>query len=186
MKPQNILIDVDGVVKLCDFGFARAMNANSMVLTSIKVSNFEANSFSNRVHPYIWRLNLLKRSHMIIQLTSGIRCDMFFNVLRALGCILYELYMGTPPFYTDNIIKLVKMITDMNIKWSSSMSREFRSFLEGLLEKDVRMRLQWPALLDHPFVCDGIRGEWRSLIRLHSTFTLYLKIITNYFMIYRC
>ena len=37
MKPQNILIGNDGVIKLCDFGFARAMGANTIVLTSIKV-----------------------------------------------------------------------------------------------------------------------------------------------------
>jgi serine/threonine protein kinase len=36
MKPQNILIGSGGVVKLCDFGFARAMSCNTMVLTSIK------------------------------------------------------------------------------------------------------------------------------------------------------
>ena len=36
MKPQNILIGANGVVKLCDFGFARAMSSNTMVLTSIK------------------------------------------------------------------------------------------------------------------------------------------------------
>lgn len=36
MKPQNILISANGVVKLCDFGFARAMSTNTMVLTSIK------------------------------------------------------------------------------------------------------------------------------------------------------
>lgn len=36
MKPQNILIGANGVVQLCDFGFARAMSCNTMVLTSIK------------------------------------------------------------------------------------------------------------------------------------------------------
>jgi serine/threonine protein kinase len=36
MKPQNILIGSGGAVKLCDFGFARAMSTNTMVLTSIK------------------------------------------------------------------------------------------------------------------------------------------------------
>ena len=36
MKPQNVLIAAGGVVKLCDFGFARTMSCNTMVLHSIK------------------------------------------------------------------------------------------------------------------------------------------------------
>ena len=36
MKPQNILLSANGVVKLCDFGFARAMSTNTQVLHSIK------------------------------------------------------------------------------------------------------------------------------------------------------
>ena len=36
MKPQNVLIGKGGVVKLCDFGFARAMSMDTLVLTSIK------------------------------------------------------------------------------------------------------------------------------------------------------
>lgn len=36
MKPQNILIGPQGQVKLCDFGFARAMSNKTTVLTSIK------------------------------------------------------------------------------------------------------------------------------------------------------
>jgi fused len=36
MKPQNILVGARKRVKLCDFGFARAMSSQTLVLTSIK------------------------------------------------------------------------------------------------------------------------------------------------------
>ena len=36
MKPQNVLVGPNHTIKLCDFGFARAMSCNTVVLTSIK------------------------------------------------------------------------------------------------------------------------------------------------------
>jgi len=41
------------------------------------------------------------------------------------------------------------------VKWPSDMDPTFKSFLEGLLQKDPKQRLSWPHLLYHPFVCDG-------------------------------
>ena len=36
LKPQNILVCSHGVVKLCDFGFARAISSRTVAVTSIK------------------------------------------------------------------------------------------------------------------------------------------------------
>lgn len=35
---------------------------------------------------------------------------------RALGCILYEIFTGNPPFYTNNLYQLVDMIVRGRIK----------------------------------------------------------------------
>lgn len=101
--------------------------------------------------------------------------------LWSLGIILYELYVGQPPFYTNSIYSLINHIVKdpvryVCVKRSASrvcvrapdagpccfndgrypahMSPVFRSFLAGLLHKDPDKRLSWPDLLDHPFVAE--------------------------------
>ncbi|VDP88434.1 unnamed protein product [Echinostoma caproni] len=147
MKPQNILLGQDGVVKLCDFGFARVMNLNDMVLTSIKGTPL----------------------YMAPELVEEKPYDHTAD-LWALGCILYELFIGTPPFYTNSIFHLVKLITETPIQWSNEMSPEFKDFLARLLHKDTRKRLQWPELLEHPFVASGVEIYQRTRL-LSSPFT---------------
>jgi fused-like protein len=36
LKPQNVLMGIDGITKLCDFGFARSMDIHTYLLTSVK------------------------------------------------------------------------------------------------------------------------------------------------------
>ncbi|XP_065696456.1 serine/threonine-protein kinase 36 isoform X1 [Patagioenas fasciata] len=129
MKPQNILLDKDGVVKLCDFGFARAMSIHTMVLTSIKGTPLYMSPELVEERPYDHTADLW-----------------------SVGCILYELFVGTPPFYTSSIFQLVSLIVKDPVKWPVAISPVFKSFLQGLLTKDPCQRLSWPELLSHPFV----------------------------------
>ncbi|XP_077176833.1 serine/threonine-protein kinase 36 isoform X2 [Paroedura picta] len=129
MKPQNILLGKEGVIKLCDFGFARAMSIHTMVLTSIKGTPLYMSPELVEEKPYDHTADLW-----------------------SVGCILYELYVGTPPFYTNSIFQLVSLIIKDPIKWPKNMSPHFKNFLQGLLMKDPRQRLSWPELLYHPFI----------------------------------
>lgn len=81
---------------------------------------------------------------------------------RALGCILYELFTGQPPFYTNSIFQLVSLIIKDPVRWPKNMSPAFKDFLQGLLTKNPAQRLAWPKLLEHPFVADGVKGRIRA------------------------
>ncbi|KAJ1395017.1 Serine/threonine-protein kinase, active site [Sesbania bispinosa] len=129
MKPQNILIGAGSVVKLCDFGFARAMSTNTVVLRSIKGTPLYMAPELVREQPY---------NHTVD--------------LWSLGVILYELFVGQPPFYTNSVYALIRHIVKDPVKYPDRMSLNFKSFLKGLLNKAPESRLTWPALLEHPFV----------------------------------
>ncbi|CAK8685589.1 unnamed protein product [Clavelina lepadiformis] len=137
MKPQNVLLGKGGVVKLCDFGFARAMSMNTLVLTSIKGTPLYMSPELVEERPYDHTADLW-----------------------SLGCILYELYVGQPPFYTNSIFQLVSLIIKDDIKWPKTMSDNFRLFLKGLLTKDPKNRLTWPFLLKHPFVKSKVNVDF--------------------------
>ncbi|XP_049959679.1 serine/threonine-protein kinase fused isoform X1 [Schistocerca serialis cubense] len=133
LKPQNILIEGNGTAKLCDFGFARSMSAGTHVLTSIKGT------------PLYMAPELIEES------PYDHNADLW-----SLGCIVYELVAGAPPFCTTSILHLIRLIRYEAVCWPGFVTPECQSFLQGLLEKDPNKRLTWPQLLYHPFVKDGV------------------------------
>ncbi|KRX03291.1 Protein kinase-like domain [Pseudocohnilembus persalinus] len=142
MKPQNILISANGVVKLCDFGFARAMSNNTLVLTSIKGTPLYMAPELVQEKPY---------NHTVD--------------LWSLGVILYELFVGQPPFFTTSIYTLIQLIIKDPVKYPDNMSHEFRDFLQGLLNKNPQQRIGWPQLLEHPFILENEEEKQKRIYR---------------------
>ena len=129
LKPENILIGADRCVKVCDFGLARSMSQQSLVMTSIKGTPLYMAPELVQEQPYDHTVDLW-----------------------SLGVILYELFVGKTPFYTTSMYTLMQRIVKDVVPWPNSMSPSFKSFLQGLLNKKPQQRLNWPSVLDHPFV----------------------------------
>jgi fused len=95
-----------GTIKLCDFGFARSMSCNAMVLTSIKGTP------------------LYMAPELVQEKAYNRTVDLW-----SLGIILYELFVGQPPFYTNNIYSLIGHIVRDPVKYPSTLSPDFKDFL---------------------------------------------------------
>ena len=64
--------------------------------------------------------------------------------LWSVGCILYELYVGTPPFYTNSIFQLVSLIIKDPIKWPKDMSPHFKVSVCVILPILADVRILYP------------------------------------------
>ncbi|XP_045619786.1 serine/threonine-protein kinase fused [Procambarus clarkii] len=152
IKPQNILLSLTGEAKLCDFGFSRKMGINTYVLTSVKGTP------------------LYMAPELIEEQPYDHNADLW-----SLGCILYELLTGRPPFCTTSIVQLIKMVRTEPVSWPRGLSESCSGFLHGLLEKDPGKRLTWPSLLEHPWVHEGLVFVQQSLSGIPLTNPLTLS-----------
>lgn len=107
LKPQNILLDKQHRAKLCDFGLARNMTIGTHVLTSIKGTPL----------------------YMAPELMSEKPYD-FLADLWSLGCIIYEMLAGEPPFSTTSYIRLYHLVQKERIRWPSFLTTDCITFLQ--------------------------------------------------------
>ena len=133
LKPENILFDSKGHVKLVDFGLAKCTgSSNSLVGTP----------------EYVAPEVLLKKKY-------DASAD-FWN----LGCVLFEMLAGRPPFVEKNLHEILKSIVNKELEVPSEISKEAGDVLKGLLEKDPKKRLKTTNLKKMAFF-EGV--DWENV-----------------------
>ena len=91
IKPQNILILDDGLVKIADFGIAQALNSNELT---------ETNSVMGSVH------------YLPPEQANGVGST-FKSDIYSLGILMYELLIGKVPFKGENAVEIaIKQMKD--------------------------------------------------------------------------
>ena len=68
-----------------------------------------------------------------------------------MGAVLYEMLVGMPPFYTDNMKKLYESIQKAQLSIPSVVSPDARDLLKKMLNKSPSKRITIAEIKRHPF-----------------------------------
>lgn len=145
LKPENVLLDAKGHVRLTDFGLSKE---------GISSSSSGATSFCGTPE-YLAPEILSRQGH-------GRAVDWW-----SLGALLYEMLTGLPPFYCRDREKLFEKIRKGHLEYPRSLSAGAQALLRGLLTKDPRRRLgseteDAEMIKKHIFFDDT---HWEKLVR---------------------
>ncbi|CDW89354.1 protein kinase domain containing protein [Stylonychia lemnae] len=131
LKPENILIDENGHIKLTDFGLSR-MEFNGDCLARTFCGSPEYMS-----------------PEMLNQTGHSFELDIY-----CLGVLLYELLTGLPPHYNQNRMRMYQDIVHKKVEMPGFLSKNARSLLYRMLEKDPSLRITIQQIKDHEFCRD--------------------------------
>jgi serine/threonine protein kinase len=123
LKPANLLIDADDHVKLTDFGIAKLYGGTHVTAAGGVLGTADYMSPEQA------------RGH---QATS--RCDLY-----SLGCVMYALLTGRPPFVGKTVLEVVTALQNdepLPVRyWAPETPEPFDKIVLQLLEKDPQRRI---------------------------------------------
>ena len=126
IKPENLLLDGNSELKIADFGWSTVAK--------------------DKRQTFCGTLDYLAPE----MLTHGVydfRVDVW-----ALGILMYECLVGSPPFEAQGHHETYKKISKVDIKWPSHISSDAKDLISKLLVKDPSQRMALDQVANHPWI----------------------------------
>lgn len=153
---NNLLLTKDLNVKIADFGLATQLNGpDEKHVTMCGTPNYISPEVASREF-------------------HGLPADVW-----GLGCMLYTLLVGKPPFHTQHVKTTLNKVINADYRIPSELSVQAQDLLQKLLCKDPTKRITLKGIMEHPFlnnIFNGINLNKQELSRdsgflttMHST-----------------
>eukprot|EP00003_Mantamonas_plastica_P022805 TRINITY_DN394_c0_g3_i2.p1 TRINITY_DN394_c0_g3~~TRINITY_DN394_c0_g3_i2.p1 ORF type:complete len:306 (+),score=83.32 TRINITY_DN394_c0_g3_i2:1071-1988(+) len=138
LKAENVLLTEEGHVCLTDFGLAKEEIGDDDL----------AHSFCGTL-PYMAPEMISRKGH-------GKAVDWW-----GLGVLAFEMLTGLHPFYDESDSRCKKNIMQRPVQFPPGLTKKSRSFIRGLLDRDIDKRIEHASgLHSHPFF-DGL--DWDAM-----------------------
>ncbi|KAG1455372.1 hypothetical protein G6F56_007080 [Rhizopus delemar] len=125
LKPENVVLDSRGHVKLIDFGFAKVLKEVTFTLCGTP----------DYLAPEIIR-------------ARGYTQDVDW---WSLGVFIFEMLVGVTPFFAETPMELYQNILLCDINWMCDMSTEAKDLIQGLLQSKPKDRFKIDDIKAHPW-----------------------------------
>ena len=136
IKPENILVTDEGIVKVMDFGLARSEGRSRLTQPGMIVGTVT-----------------YMAPEQVLQGEADARTDLY-----GLGCVLYELVAGRPPFSGDDPVSIISQhlqVPPVAPHWyNPQVSPELEGIILKLLAKDPAER--YPSARDVLTALEGL------------------------------
>ena len=139
IKLDNILLDLDNNIKICDFGVSRKVNNGDIL--------FEQCGTPAYIAPEI----LINKGY------EGFGVDIW-----SAGVVLYAMLSGNVPFRGNNLKELHDLIINGTYKEIKGISTEAEDLLKKILEVEPKNRIKTEEILVHPWLVDLDFNFWKN------------------------
>lgn len=138
LKPENVLYDSSGYVKITDFGFAKIIKDRTWTLCGTPEYLAPEIILSRGYNKAVdwWALGVI-----IYEMAGRYHLFWFFLELANLISSSFFFSAGYPPFFAENPIQIYEKIVSGHLRFPSHFSVDLKDLLKNLLQVDLTKRI---------------------------------------------